>query len=455
MISNQGLGSGLDISGIVDALVGAERGPKDAQLNSKQGRFTTEISAIGSLKSAMKTFEDSMESLSKPSTFLGNKITLSEKDYFSATSEDDAVAGSYSVEVEQLAKSQKLGAQGVADVTTPVGEGNLNFAVNGESFDVAVGADATLQDIMRSINDSDDNVGVTATIINSDAGAKLVLTSDKTGVENNITVAATDATGAGTGLSDAFVMTELQPAQDSIIHVDGLTVTSASNEVKDAIQGVTLNLKDADINESTEITIAPNTGAAKKQVESFVKAYNELMTTLDNLSGYDADTQSAGALQGDSLVRSIESQLRNTLSANFSTDDGEMRMSELGISSDRYGKLEIDKDRLDDALENNLDDMADFFTAEETGFAATLTTKIQVYTETGGLLDSRDESLDRQVDRIDDSRVALDRKMDSLHARLTQQYNAMDLLVGSLSQQSADITNRLNSLPGLVPQSRN
>ncbi|MCL1076623.1 flagellar hook protein FliD [Parashewanella spongiae] len=462
MISNQGLGSGLDISGIVTALVGAERGPKDAQLNAEQGRLTTEISAIGSLKSAMKTFEDSMESLGKSSTFLGNKTTLSNSDYLSATSEDDAVAGSYNVEVVELARSQKLGSQGFNDVTTPVGEGSLNFAIGGEDFDVAVAADASLQDIMRAINSSDDNIGITATIVNNvstdptDPNAptvsRLVLTSDDTGVVNDITVDATDV--SGTALTDAFENMEvLQASRNATLNIDGLSISSASNEVENAIQGVTLNLKDADVDESTTITIAPNTGAAKTQIESFVEAYNELMTTIDNLSGYDADTQRAGALQGDSLVRSVESQLRNTLSSGFGTEDGEMRLSEFGISSDRYGMLEIDSDRLDDALENNLNGMSEFFTAEDTGFAATLTNRVEVYSETGGLLDSRDESLDRQVDRIGDSREALDRKMVSLQARLTQQYNAMDLLVGSLSQQSADLTNRLNSLPGLVPQS--
>ena len=408
----------------------------------------------------MTTFEDSLEKLSDPSTFLGNEVTLSDSDYLSATSEDDAVAGSYTVEVEQLARSQKLGTEFVPDVTAAVGEGSLNFEVNGEDFDVAVAADASLEDIMRAINDSDDNVGVTATIINGDGGAKLVLTSDETGTENNITVNATDAAGAGNGLSSVFsfdydesspTSSILQSSLDSIIHVDGLTVTSASNEVENAIQGVTLNLKDADINESTIITIEPDKDAAKAEVEAFVEAYNELMTTIDNLSGYDPDTGVAGALQGDSLVRSIESQLRNTLSSAFDTDDGEMRLSDFGVSTDRYGKLEIDEDRLDDALDNNLENMSDFFTQEDTGFAANITDRVQAYTETGGLLDSRDESLDRQVDRIDDSRVALDRKMESLEARLTQQYNAMDLLVGSLSQQSADLTDRLNSLPGLVP----
>ena len=451
-ITLQGQGTGLDIGGIVSSLVGAERGPKDARLNSQEARFTAEISAIGSLKSAITTFTDALEKLEKPETFLGNKVTLPDDDYFTAKADKDAVAGSYDITVNQLARSQKVGTTNVADITSPVGEGTLSFDVDGESFDISVGADDSLQDVMKAINASDDNVGVTAAIINSDGGAKLVLTSDKTGTDHDITVSATD-TGGGSGLSSTFNMTELQAAEDSIIEVDGLTVTSQSNKIENAITGITLDLKKADVDETITIKVEPDKNKAKKEIESFVEAYNGLMGTIDNLTSFNADTNQSSILQGDSTVRAIESQLRSSISGAFTTDDGEMRLAEFGISTTRDGTLEIDEDRLDDALDNNLSELSEFFSTEDTGFVADISTKMEVFTQAGGILDSKDESLDRQVDRIQDDRDALNLKMASYEQRLTKQYNAMDAAVAELNSQLTQITNSINSLPGFTRNS--
>ena len=448
VVTANGLGSGLDVGSIVSALVNAEKSPKTAALDSDQAEATSKISAIGSLKSALSTFNDSLEALSDPKTFGGFSTKLSNSDYLSATASEDAVAGNYKLVVEQLAESQKLGAAPVADVTSAIGSGSVAFTVNGESFNIDVDSEDSLQDIVSKINSSEDNVGVTATIVNGDAGAQLVLTSNKTGESNEVTVAATD--DSGTALNDLFTMTELQPAKNSIIYIDGLKVTSDSNTVEGAITGITLDLTDADVNESTTLTISPNTSKPKKAINDFVSAYNDMMTTVKNLSSYNADTQTGAVLQGDATIRSIQSQFRNAISSMFDTGDGSMALTNFGISTTREGLLEVDSDKLDDALENNSTALTNFFTTEDTGFAARLTSVGDAYTQTGGILDSRNDSLERKLDRIDDEREQLDRKMDAYEARLTKQYNAMDSLVGQLNSQSTDIQSRLDSLPGLV-----
>jgi flagellar hook-associated protein 2 len=222
-LTSVGLGSGLDINGIVKALVTSEKAPKVARFDSTEGAITAEISALGALKSTLSKFQESFDFLSKTDSFDSQSASLSKSTYVSASVTNDAVPGSYSLAVEQLAQSQKVGSLAVTDVTAPLDEGSLNFAVDGESFDIAVTTDDTLQSLVTKINAADDNVGVTATIVNSDNGAQLVLTSNKTGSANNMSVTATD-TGAGTVLADTFAMTELQPAKDSIIYIDGLNL---------------------------------------------------------------------------------------------------------------------------------------------------------------------------------------------------------------------------------------
>ncbi|MBE7213864.1 flagellar filament capping protein FliD [Shewanella benthica] len=448
-LTSVGLGSGLDINGIVSALVKTENDPKVAKFDVQEGAISAEISALGTLKSSLSEFQDSLKFLADPESFESNSISLSTKDYLTATIDETAVNGSYSLKVDQLAVSQKVGSAAVTALDT----GTLNFAVAGENFDVDVTAEDTLESLVAKINNSEDNVGVTATIVTSDAGAQLVLTSNETGTTNNITVTAID-TGAGTVLADTFAMSELQTAKDSIIYIDGLKLTSSSNKIEGAISGVTLELKDADIDKTTTLKVEKDTKSLKSGIESFVKAFNALSKTLADLTSYDAETKKAAVLQGDALPRSIQSQLRGALSSVYATESGSLSLAALGITTQRDGSLAIDDDVLDAALSDNLDNMKEMFTNETTGVMAKLDGKLDPYVNTGGIIDGRDTSLDGRLDRLTDQREDFALKMQSLTARLYKQYNKMDALIGSLNSQSNDIKARLDSLPGLVRDSK-
>ncbi|TKB58226.1 flagellar filament capping protein FliD [Ferrimonas aestuarii] len=442
-----GLGSGLDINNIVKVLVDAEKAPKEASFNLREANVQSEISAIGSLKSALTTFQDSLEKLKDPDEFAKKTVSRNQTEYLSATADKDAVNGSYNVTVEQLAENQKIGSAGVSDVTAGIGTGKMSLDVNGESFSVDIEASDSMQDIMRKINDSEDNVGITATIVTDDTGSRLVMSSDKTGTENTITATAT----GDQAILDTFgATTELQPAKDAIVYIDGLKVTSADNTVDGAIQGVSLDLRKADLNETTKITIEDNTSDVKENIEAFVEAYNEMMTTVDSLGAYDAETKAAGPLQGDSLPRSIQSQMRGALGQLFDTSDGGKSLSMFGVSTDRYGKLQVDSDKLDDALKNQAIEVGELFSAEDTGLAFKLDGIVESYVQSGGIFEGRDDSLQGQLDRIKDDRLQLATRMTAYENRLYKQFNAMDLAVSQLNAQSADLQSRFDSLPGFT-----
>lgn len=447
-LTANGLGSGLDINGIVSALVNAEKAPKEAQFNVQEGKLNTQISALGALKSAISEFTDKLKPLSDPNTFNGFTSKLSSSDFLKVKTTSDAVAGSYNISVKQLAQSQKLGSAAVADADAAIGAGTLSFSVNGESFDIEVGAEDSLKDIVKKINGSDSNVGVTATIVNGDAGPQLVLTSDKTGEDNTITVTA--SADSSSALADTFTMTELQPPKNAIVTVDGVTITSKSNEIENAISGVNLTLTAADVDKTTTLTISPNTDGAKKAVTEFVDAYNSLMKTVQNMSGYDPETKKAGAFQGDALIRGLQNQFRSVMSSSFGSEDGQMMLANLGIKTTREGLLEIDDDKLTQALKDKPEQISEFFANKDTGLVAKLTEVSENYVQTGGIIDSRDESLDKQLSRIGDSRKQLAIKMAAYESRLFAQYNAMDLLVGQLNAQSSMLQQKFDSLPGLV-----
>ncbi|MEZ9369401.1 flagellar filament capping protein FliD [Shewanella sp. 10N.286.51.B2] len=450
-LTSVGIGSGMDIAGIVTALVDAESAGKIATFNATEGKLNAQISGIGLLKSSLSEFQTSLKVLTESATFDSHKVSQSNSDYFNATVDESAVPGKYQVIVEQLAQSQKVGSAAVVDADSPIGEGSLSIGVGSDSFDIEVGAEDSLTDIMEKINAAEDNDGVTATIINGDNGPQLILGAKNTGTDNLITVTATDTDG-GTGLADAFTMTELTPAQDAVLTVDGVTITSTSNDVSDVITGVSLELTDADIGKTTTITVDENTEKATTAINDFVESYNALMTTMQDLSRYDPATEESGILQGDPLTRTLQSQLRNIISSSFETSSGSgsQMLMNIGITTTREGLLEIDDDKLSEAIEADKGGIKEMFITEDTGLASRLDTFVESYLETGGIIDGRDETVNNQLSRLEDSREALDLKMSAYSDRLYKQFNAMDLVVASLNSQSSSLFNALDSMPGVV-----
>lgn len=451
-LTSVGIGSGMDIGGIVTALVNAESAGKIAKFDASEGKLNAQISGVGALKSAMSEFNDKLKTLNKSETFASQKVVASTKDYLSATVDKTAVSGSYQVKVEQLAQSQKVGSAVATDATSPIGEGSLAISVGtGTAFNIDVSATDSLTDIMNKINQSDDNTDVTATIVNGELGPQLVLGSKKTGEDNLISVTATDS-GAGTGLSDTFTMSELTPAKNAIVHIDGVKVVSQSNSLDKAITGVSLTLTAADINKTTTLTVSKDTATTKTAIEGFVESYNSLMKTIKDLTGYNPDTKKAGILQGDALPRGIQSQLRGMLSSGFETSDGTQMLANFGVKTTREGLLEIDSAKLTKSIEADKGTIAELFATEDTGLAAKMSSLVDTYIKSGGVIDSRDSSLDEQVSRIADSRVQLNTRMAAYSDRLYKQFNAMDLVVANLNSQSSMLLSRLDSLPGVVRQ---
>ncbi|WP_163935854.1 flagellar filament capping protein FliD [Paraferrimonas sp. SM1919] len=443
-----GIGSGLDINGIVESLVNVEKAPKVALFDKQQGELTTEISAIGALKAAMESFQEKLQALQDEVTYNSSKVTQSNKDYLTATVAEGVAASSYSIEVNQLATAHKLASVPLTSAESIPGAGFLKISSGEETFQVDLTWSDSLQDAADLINNSEQNSTVTAAVISSDDGARLVLTSKETGTANNITVIPRGSDNLKAAF-DAINMTDIA-AQDAQLLIDGFAVTSSSNTVENAINGVTLDLKQAALGEATKVTISADNGKTTTAVKEFVDSYNELISTMSSMSGYDSETGDAGVLQGDSLIRTFQSQVRNSLFKSFSDGGEDKILSHYGISLDEFGKMSLDTAKLNDTLETSPNKVQHFFAAEDSGFAAHLHSVVDVYTQTGGLLDSRDQTLDIQMERIEDSRVALDRKMVSYEARLYAQYSAMDLLVAQLNTQGSFLASRFDSLPGMV-----
>jgi len=445
-VTASGIGSGLDITSIVSQLVNAERAPQENRLASKEALIQARLSAYGSLKSALSTFQSSLSSLKNAETFTKRSATSSDTAVFTATSTAAAAAGTYSVQVEQLATKHKVATDtGYADSAAVVGSGDLNFTQNGESFSVTIGAANTLADIRDAVNGAEGNTGVTASIVTDQDGAHLVFSSSKSGLDNAVNVV-----GTGDLLAVTSDLVEKAPALDSKIIVDGFTQTSANLKFEGMIEGVTIDLKTAKPGESLSLAVKLDTASVKKSIEGFVTSYNTLITTLNDLTAFDAEANTAGLLQGDSATRTVANRIRQEMGTIVGGLGVELdSLAELGITTGDKGKIKIDAGKLSSVLDTDFANIAGVFSGDK-GYATRLDSVIGNITAGGGILDNRTEGLKKQVERIAEQRETLNRRVASIEARYQAQFSALDTLLGQLNSTGTFLTQQLDNLPGAV-----
>ncbi|MBB1327027.1 flagellar filament capping protein FliD [Pseudoalteromonas sp. SR45-1] len=460
-ISFTGLGSGLAVSDIVDALVNAEQAPAESRLNTTEGKLTTDISAVGALKSALEKVQTSMEALGDSDKYQ-QRSTSGTDDFISISADEDAQPGGYDVKVNNLATEHKILSQAFG-ADTAVGEGTMTLTSGDNSFEIEVSDTATLSEIRDAINDSNDNDSINATIITDDSGQHLVMSAKNSGAENEIKIEIADTDGNNTdvnGLSRlAFDTAGVQNASeviaaiDASITIDGsLTVSSSSNEFAGVIDGITITAKKPhDIDDDiSDISITENNNNIRAGLNSFIESYNELLELSNNLGA--SSEAGAGVMAGDSLLRGVMSKLRSEITESVDLGDGNsLSLSQLGVETDRYGVLTLNTETLDEQIDADVNLVQQFFVGDDDdGFAQSFDELMSFYTDSDGIIQNRIDSKTNQLDDLDDQRLDLASKMESLSSRLYAQYNAMDLLVASLNNTSSYVQAQLENMPGVV-----
>lgn len=389
-ITSTGLGSGLDIEGIITKLMTVEAQPLQA-LAKKEASYQAKLTAYGTFSSAVSSFQSAAAAISGASSVNTASATSSDTSTLTAGASSLSTAGTYSINVTQLAKAQQLVAAGQASLSASIGTGTLTFdfgTISGGAFNPVTGqyAGATFtsngsgthtvtisaaNDSLTGIRDAVNaaNIGVTATIINDGSGTpyRLAFSSKNQGASNSlkISVAGSPALDNLVGNDPAGTqhLQETVTAQDALLQINGVAVSSKSNAVSSAITGVTLNLLKTTGGVPTTVTVGKDTSAFTKQVDNFVKAYNDLSKTIKDLTAYDPKTKTAGLLIGDGVVRSVQSQIRATLTATVPglTTGAYKSLSDVGISIQKDGTLATDSAKLSTALSANPNDVAALF----------------------------------------------------------------------------------------------
>ena len=385
-LSAPGIGSNLDVNGIVSQIMALERRPLTV-LDTKEAKYQAQLTAYGSLKGALSSFQSAVAALASPARFSAVTASFADTTVATATASSAAAAGSYSVEVQTLAQSHKLKSATFAATSTTVGTGTLTirfgtysggtFTLNPDQAAQTISVDASessLAGVRDAINTA--NAGVSASIVNDGSGNRLIIASKDTGVANALKITVEDDDLANTdnaGLSqlayDASTggttnLTQTFAAQNATAVIDGIAITKASNTISDAIEGVTLNLLKANTPSATTLTVTRDTAGIQAAVQSFVTAYNDLNKIVTDLSKYDAANKRSSTLTGDATVRSVQTQLRGVFNTTLSTAGGGLTaLSNIGISFQKDGTLKLDSSKLTTALSDSTKDVSTLFAA--------------------------------------------------------------------------------------------
>ncbi|MFP2770610.1 flagellar filament capping protein FliD [Oceanisphaera sp. KMM 10153] len=455
-----GVGSGFPIQQFVDATVSAERAPKEKMLARQANDINVQLSSYGSLKSVLSEFKDSLKALGEEEAFQKRSTSFNNSGFTSAKADKDAVAGSYTLVVKQLAQAHKVGSDAIpkADAEKTLGSGTLTLGVGDESFSVAIDKEkSTLAEVAAAVNNAEENKGVRATVVTDDTGSRLVFFAEKTGTENEVTVSATgDGNGEGPSLATLGSVTEIQPAKDAQVTIDGALVTSQSNEIKDAIQGVTLDLKKVndpetsdktDAKKETILTIGYDKSTVEKNLKGFVDSFNKVMSAINQLTSYDPDTERAGPLNGDSSTRSLTSQIRNMLSESVEGAVAPIKnLTDLGITSKKDGTIELDEDILKKQVEDNFERIGHLF-ASEKGVSNKLDEMLESFVGKEGVLTERDKSLNEKMAKLDKEAVDFELYMEKFEERTYKQFTSMDIMIAQLNQQLSSVTAAFANMP--------
>ena len=394
-LASAGIGSGLDVNGIITSLMATENQPLTV-LAKKEAAFQAKLSAYGSLKGVVSSFQSAVAGLNTQSKFQAYSATSSDSTVLSASTSSISATGSTSITISQLAQAQTILTAAKTSTTAPIAAANsstvLTFqfgSISGGSLTSGTYSGSTftqdaaqssgtvtitnsnnsLQGIRDSINAA--NIGVTASIINNGDPTtpySLVLTSKSSGLASSMRIST--GVGADAAITSLLAynpagtqnLTQSAVAQNATLTSNGVSITSSSNSVTGAFPGTTLNLIKVG---TANLNVTRDTTAIAASVQAFVKAYNDTTNTLKSFTIYDLATKKAGPLLGDSSALLIQSRIRNTISSGLTGlgSNSLTSLSQIGVSFQKDGTLTFDSNKLQTALTNNFNEVPAIFTA--------------------------------------------------------------------------------------------
>ncbi|QGX88367.1 flagellar filament capping protein FliD [Escherichia coli] len=459
-ISSLGVGSGLDLSSILDSLTAAQKATL-TPISNQQSSFTAKLSAYGTLKSALTTFQTANTALSKADLFSATSTTSSTT-AFSATTAGNSIAGKYTISVTHLAQAQTLTTRTTRDDTKTAiatSDSKLTIQQGGDKDPITIdisAANSSLSGIRDAINNA--KAGVSASIINVGNGEyRLSVTSNDTGLDNAMTlsVSGDDALQSFMGYdasASSNVMEVSVAAQNAQLTVNNVAIENSSNTISDA--GKYHLEPERDVARAAGHFVTQDTSKAQTAIKDWVNAYNSLIDTFSSLTKYtavdagaDSQSSSNGALLGDSTLRTIQTQLKSMLSNTVSSSNYKT-LAQIGITTDPSdGKLELDADKLTAALKKDASGVGALIVGDgkKTGITTTIGSNLTSWLSTTGIIKAATDGVSKTLNKLTKDYNAASDRIDAQVARYKEQFTQLDVLMTSLNSTSSYLTQQFEN----------
>ena len=470
-VSSLGIGSNLDLNGLLDKLTTSESAPLVA-LQKRKDSFTAKLSAYGVMQNVLSNFQAAAAKLAVTNLFQGTTVTSSASDVLTATVSAAGQPGAYTVNVTPLATSQSLASAGVVDSKAVVGKGTVTVSfgkISGGTLDPATGKytgasfspDATvpggsivIDDTNNSLEGLRDSInanaalGLTASIVKDGSAAPyhLLLSSRATGEASSIRIGvAGDASlqnliGQDSSATQAMQQTAI--AGNAVLNVNGLSISSSSNTVSDSVQGVTLTLAKAG---TTTLKISTDSAAVQGAVGAFVAAYNTLQGAISQLTKFDVAKKTGAPLVGDSALLSIQTRIRSVL--NTPQTGALQVLSKVGVSFQRDGTLTLDSTKLNAAFSANQSAVSELFAGKggNTGFGSQVAALVAGFTDVTGILGIAKTGVNSTLKSLDLQFAAGQTRVNATVARYRAQFSQLDLMISRMSSTATYLTQQFGT----------
>ncbi len=439
--------TGIDVGTVVSELMEVERQPEtqwqDEQttINSQVSALTTMNTQLSAVATDVNNLKDIMGAFSQMSSASSNDALVS------VSADSTAVAGTHTVVVSKVATTSSSYSDYIpADSSLAGTEIDIKYGsdpsnpVGTDTIDIP-STDTTLQQAASYINSG--SYGVTASVMTDSTGSRLVLNSNTSGANGNLTV------------SDSSTNFSSAAGVDAQLTVDGVPVDSSTNTVTGAIAGVTLSLGSADENTSVLISVQPDTTTAATAIQTFVTDYNSLMTSINSQYALDPTSGNEGVLAGDSMLRSLQSQLLGLAGTSTTAAGQYVNLQSMGIEMQDDGTLQIDSSALSTALSSNYSSVQSFFqSTSPAGWGQTVSTQLQQMTDpTIGLVSADISGLNQTNQSLTDQINDFEVRMTTVQDQLTTQYDNLNTLLEDYPMQMQQVAAQLGSLPSSTSSS--
>ena len=463
----------IDVQGIVNSLIKAESAPL-TKLQAEAKKVDVKISSYAKIQSALAAFRDAAATLSRASAWQGVKATSSGS-AVEVTARAGAAATQMDIQVQQLASAQTVSSGAFASADAVVGGGTLNIQLGtrpsgNTSFTpdaarpavaVSIPANATLAQVRDAINASDS--GVRASIVKDGDQVRLFMTGSSEGGNQAFNITATDDDGNDTntaGLSAlAFNppaasgagsnMTLARSAADAQYTLDGVALTSRSNRISGAIDGVDLVLRQV-TSGPVQLDVKVDPDAMQAGMQKFVDAYNALNTLMAEQTRYDAATKTAGNLQGDSSAVGILNQVRGAMAGAVS-GSALGRLSDAGISVQRDGSLSLNASRFKEVAADPENLQALFSAAGTSDATKGMMVRLRELGDrllsAGGTVSNSTATWEARKASLMKRQEAYQVRLGDIEKRLMAQYTRLDAMLVSAQASGAQLQSALSGLP--------